>query len=394
MKKIISDTKVPVKIWTNEIEHEAEMQLRKLANLPFIHKHVAVMPDVHHGKGSTVGTVIATKGAIIPAAVGVDIGCGMMAVKLPFSVNELGGDAALKALRHSIERSIPTGHNSNKDLTASAKLRCEGLTDQRDALVNRLSGKAALQLGTLGGGNHFIEICKDQNNDAWIMLHSGSRNIGKVLAEKHIDVAKGIMKQYFIDLPDPDLAYLAQGTTEFKAYLSDLLWAQEYAKQNRLEMMDRVIKDVSYHVYNDTRLVGAQFEYNINCHHNYTAMENHFGQNVWITRKGAVSASAGKLGIIPGSMGAKSYIVEGLGNEESFCSCSHGAGRKMSRTKANAMFTEKDLADQTNGIECRKDSGIVDELPAAYKNIETVMANQADLVKPLFTLNQLICVKG
>jgi tRNA-splicing ligase RtcB len=393
MKRVISDTKVPVKVWATELEAEAEAQVRKIASLPFIHKHVALMADAHAGKGSTVGTVIATKGAIIPAAVGVDIGCGMMAIKLPFSVNELGGDAALRALRHSIERSVPTGHHSNKQLSESASERCKELSNNLTGQEN-MSQRAASQLGTLGGGNHFIEICKDQANNAWIMLHSGSRNIGKTLAEKHIDKAKGLMKQYFIDLPDPDLAFLAQGTPEFKAYLSDLLWAQEYAKQNRLEMMDRVIKDVSFHVYNDNRLATYPFEYNINCHHNYTSMENHFGQNVWITRKGAVSASAGKLGIIPGSMGAKSYIVEGLGNEESFCSCSHGAGRKMSRTKARATFTTKDLEEQTNGVECKKDDSVLDEIPQAYKDIDVVMANQADLVKPLFTLSQLICIKG
>ncbi len=393
IKKVVNTGKVPVKIWTDDIEPEAVSQLEKLSTLPFIHKQVSVMPDAHAGKGSTVGTVIATKGAIIPAAVGVDLGCGMMAYKLPFSVDQLGGDAALRALRHSIERSVPTGFNANKELTASATTYCEFLSQNLTGKEN-LSSKATLQIGTLGGGNHFIEICKDQANNAWIMLHSGSRNIGKVLAERHIDKAKSIMKQYFIDLPDPDLAYLAQGTPEFKAYLADLLWAQDYAKYNRMEMMNRVLKDVSYHVFKDDRLLKHTPECLVNCHHNYTAMENHFGANVWVTRKGAVSARSGELGIIPGSMGAKSFIVEGLGNPESFCSCSHGAGRKMSRTKANAMFTAKDLADQTNGIECRKDAGVVDEAPLAYKNIDTVMANQADLVKPIYTLNQLVCVKG
>jgi tRNA-splicing ligase RtcB len=254
--------------------------------------------------------------------------------------------------------------------------------------------KVAKQCGTLGGGNHFIEICQDTEGGAWVVLHSGSRNLGKTLAEVHIEKARGLMKTYFIELPDPDLAYLAQGTPEFKAYLQDLLWAQAYAKANRNEMMLRILKDVSFHVYGEDRGAEAMTTLRVDCHHNYTAMENHGGKNVWITRKGAVSAREGELGIIPGSMGAKSFIVKGKGNAESFCSCSHGAGRKMSRTKAKQVFTTADLEAQTKGVECRKDADVIDEIPEAYKNIDEVMANQADLVETVYELKQLICIKG
>lgn len=390
MQKVISETKVPVKIWASELEAEAEAQLKKVANMPFIHHHVAVMPDAHAGKGSTVGTVIATNGAIIPAAVGVDIGCGMCAVKLPFQVGQLGD--SLAELRHSIERDVPVGFESHRE---SSQRQMDAFVEIGDLATSGVSLKKALsQLGTLGGGNHFIEICQDQDQGAWVMLHSGSRNIGKSLAEIHIDRAKDIMKRYFIDLPDPDLAFLAQGTPEFKAYIDDLHWGQRYAKANRNEMMLRVLKNISFHVYGQDIGPEKMSKQRVDCHHNYTQMENHYGKNVWVTRKGAVSARAGELGIIPGSMGAKSFIVEGLGNAESFCSCSHGAGRKMSRTKAKATFTKEDLERQTAGVECRKDEGVIDEIPGAYKNIDTVMANQADLVKPIFELKQLMCIKG
>lgn len=397
--------KVPAKIWASDLEAEAEAQIMNLAGMPFVFNHVAVMPDAHAGKGSTVGTVIATKGAIIPAAVGVDIGCGMAAVKLPFKIDVLGGSEKLAALRHSIERAIPTGRHGHKELNDRQKASMKNLMLKHlgapytvnDAQVD----KASSQLGTLGGGNHFIEICTDLEGNAWIMLHSGSRNIGKVLAEKHIDAAKSLMKEYFISLPDPDLAYLAQGTAEFKSYLADLLWAQDFAMRNRQEMLSRVLEQVYRHVYgpNDwafmmTCALSQKLLLTVNCHHNYTSMENHFGSNVWITRKGAVSAREGEYGIIPGSMGVKSFIVKGKGNAESFCSCSHGAGRRMSRTKAKATFTTEDLAKQTLGVECRKDANVVDEIPGAYKDIDVVMANQADLVEPVFELKQLICIKG
>jgi tRNA-splicing ligase RtcB len=388
MKKVLQG-RVPVKIWTNDVEAEAETQLLNVSGLPFIHKHVAVMPDVHAGKGSTIGTVIATKGAIIPSCVGVDIGCGMCAVKLPVKIDSFD---KLVQLRASIERSVPVGHNSNRNTTERVDKTIDSLGFP--TVIPSSMVKIASQVGTLGGGNHFIEICQDQNNDAWVMLHSGSRNIGKVLADIHINGAKDLMKKYFIDLADKDLAYLVQNTPEFESYIHDLHWAQNYAKANRNEMMLRVLKDISYHLYKEDRGADSLTSLRVDCHHNYTQMEHHFGENVWITRKGAVSAKAGELGIIPGSMGAKSFIVEGLGNPESFHSCSHGAGRAMSRTKAKSLFTKEDLAKQTEGVECRKDADAVDEIPSAYKNIDEVMANQADLVKPLYTLKQILCVKG
>lgn len=391
---VIGDTRLPVKIWASDLEPEAEQQVRNMAGLPFIHSHVAVMADAHAGKGSTIGTVIATKGAIIPAAVGVDIGCGMCALKLPFKIDRFEN---LSTLRHSIERAIPTGHHSNKSISDSASQRLAsitgGLTTTRGLDMNRV----ALQMGSLGGGNHFIEICHDTNNDAWIMLHSGSRNLGKTLAETHIDKAKGIMKSYFIDLPDPDLAFLAQGTEEFSNYINDLKWAQDYAFKNREEMLDRVIEQIYRYLYGiewDRLLKDKDSFFKVNCHHNYTTMEHHFGRNVWITRKGAVSAREGEFGIIPGSMGTRSYIVKGKGNPNSFHSCSHGAGRRMSRTKARATYTIKDLEEQTMGIECLKISAILDEIPSSYKDIDLVMANQADLVEPLFELKQIMCIKG
>ena len=349
------------------------------------------MPDCHSGKGSTVGTVIATRGAIIPACVGVDIGCGMNAVKLPFKVDLLGD--TLSKLRSSIERSVPVGFNQNKEVSERVVSAFNGLGDTWSKGSVNLE-KALYQLGSLGGGNHFIEICQDENSTAWVVLHSGSRNIGKSLADIHIQQAKGLMKEYFIDLPDPDLAYLAQGSKEFRGYLVDLNWAQNYAAANRNEMMMRVLKDISYHIYGEDK--GADFMaiFKVDCHHNYTKMENHFNANVWVTRKGAVSAREGEYGIIPGSMGTKSYIVKGKGNLESFCSCSHGAGRRMSRNKARQLFTIADLEKQTFGVECRKDSAVIDEIPASYKDIDEVMANQADLVEIVHTLKQLICIKG
>lgn len=410
MHRVISDTKLPVKIWASDLEPEAEQQVRNLSTLPFIYKHVAVMPDAHAGKGSTVGTVIATQGAIIPAAVGVDIGCGMSAIKLPFKIDLLGGDAELKTLRHSIERSIPVGHYSNNRLTETATASFLKLGNISETAKNgmrdtdRILKNAIHSIGTLGGGNHFIEICRDKDDNAWIMLHSGSRNIGKCLAEIHINKAKDLMKQYFVSLPDPDLAYLAQGTPEFKEYLHDLMWGQAFAKANREEMKKRVLEQVYRHVYGNTlpydwvyalgmdQVDGKLFT--VDCHHNYTAIENHYGKNVFVTRKGAVSAKAGEYGIIPGSMGTRSYIVQGKGNADSFCSCSHGAGRRMSRTKAKQLFTLEDFATQTAGVECRKDADVIDEIPSAYKDIDVVMENQSDLVEPVFELKQILCIKG
>ena len=388
MKQVITECNHPIKIWASEIEAEAIRQAQNVANLPIIYRHVALMPDVHAGKGSTIGTVIATKGAVIPSAVGVDIGCGMAAIRLPLRTENLKD---VVQLRHSIERSIPTGREGNRSVSdrCGEVLNILGLPPSLES-DNKLYKNAALQLGSLGGGNHFIELCTDLDNTLRIMLHSGSRNIGKTLADKHIDKAKGILRE---KMEDPDLAYLTEDIPEFDAYIRDMLWCQNYALKNRQEMILRVLKDISYHFFRDQRLFSENL-LTVNCHHNYCQQETHFGEKVWITRKGAVSAGAGELGIIPGSMGAKSFIVEGLGNPESFCSCSHGAGRKMSRTQARKLFTAQDLIEQTKGIECRKDRAVVDEIPSAYKDIDQVMRDQTDLVKPLYQLKQILCVKG
>lgn len=376
--------------WASILGENTKKQAEMMATLPVIFKHIALMPDAHLGKGAVVGSVIATKGAIIPSAVGVDIGCGMACVKLPFNVEAFRGEYA--RLRASIERGIPTGRHAHKEVSDSARENMERLGC--DIALPNLLEKAALQLGTLGGGNHFIEICVDNNGGAWLMLHSGSRNIGKELAEIHIENAKGLMKKYFVELPDPDLAYLVHKTAEYDNYIHDMLWAAEYALANRDSMLDIALRQISYCVYGEYRDLRSQSECVVNCHHNYTQMENHFGQNVWITRKGAISARKGQLGIIPGSMGAKSYIVRGLGNPASYNSCSHGAGRLMSRTEARNTFTLDDLATQTAGVECPKSEGILDEIPAAYKPIEQVMLDQEDLVEILYELKQVICIKG
>jgi tRNA-splicing ligase RtcB len=392
--KVLSNGRIPVKIWSPDAEPAAVEQLLNTANLPFVFKHIAAMPDVHLGTGATVGSVIATHKAICPAAVGVDIGCGMMAVKTNLDARLV--QDKVKEIRASIERSIPVGHESNRRITESV-INWEGWKTESgipERVAYDVGGaykRALSQIGTLGGGNHFIELCLDENNAVWVMLHSGSRNIGKVIAEEHITKAKSLMKQMFINLPDQDLAYFAQGTQEFKNYIADVEWCQKYAMKNREEMMDRIMKDLSYAV-NNKEPVQRLME--VNCHHNYLSRENHFGENVIVTRKGAVRARQGDLGIIPGSMGTRSYIVEGLGNPDSFCSCSHGAGRRMSRSYARKTFTLEDLAKQTEGVECRKDGGVLDEIPGAYKDIDEVMENQKDLVKILHTLKQFMCIKG
>lgn len=392
--KVLSESRVPVKIWSKDPEPEAVQQLLNTANLPFVFKHVAAMPDVHFGMGATVGSVIATDKAICPAAVGVDIGCGMMAVKTTLDYKIVQDN--VKEIRHSIERSIPVGFNANKNITEEISnwegwKEDSGIPERVAYDVGGLYAKAKIQLGSLGGGNHFIELCTDTDNNVWVMLHSGSRNVGKMTADHHINKAKGLMAQMFISLPDLDLAYLAQGTQEFKEYIADVEWCQKYAMMNRVEMMRRVLKDLSYAVNNKEPIIPTM---EVNCHHNYLARENHFGQNVIITRKGAVRARQGDMGIIPGSMGTRSYIVEGLGNPESFHSCSHGAGRRMSRTKAIKNFTLEDLQKQTEGVECRKDAGVLDEIPGAYKDIDVVMENQNDLVKVVAELKQFMCIKG
>ncbi len=384
--------------WTNgvPVEEKAIEQVSNIASMPFVLPHVAVMPDVHWGMGATVGSVIPTKGAIIPAAVGVDIGCGMMAQRLDLNIDDIKD---LPNLRASIERSIPVGfHQHDNPIFDPFEMNIFGLGIYPDELDNvkgavLAKNKWQCQIGTLGGGNHFIELCHDEFGIAWVVLHSGSRNVGKTLAEIYIDRAKGICKEYFISLPDPDLAYLVESTQDFKDYIRAVLWAQDYASLNRKTMMGLILKDISHHLYG--RPNGLELGSDIiNCHHNYTSMENHFGKNLWITRKGAVSARAGQLGIIPGSMGNRSYIVEGKGNPGSFCSCSHGAGRAMSRGEARKTFTEADHIAATQGVECRKDIEVIDETPGAYKDIDAVMAAQSDLVNIVHTLKQVLCVKG
>ena len=392
MKRVI-DGRIPIKIWTDEIETSAEEQLGLLAQLPFIFKHVAVMPDVHAGKGSTVGTVFATKDVVIPSTVGVDIGCGMAAVKTPYNVSQLAGK--LEQLRKYIENSVPVGFAQHKDDSLVAGPAYNELFEEfRDVIPDAIKGlemKAAAQLGTLGGGNHFIEITAELDGTVWIMLHSGSRNIGKMIAEIFIKKAKVMMDMWKIPVPHEDLAYLPISSKEGIEYVFAMEWAQKYARANRELMLSLVKKELAY-VVEGRRYCESLFE--VNCHHNYMSLENHFGQNVYVTRKGAIRARNGDYGIIPGSMGTRSYIVMGLGERESFTSASHGAGRKMSRSVARKTFTVEDVRKQTDGVECRKDDGIVDELPGAYKDIDTVMENQKDLVTPIHTLKQLISIKG
>jgi tRNA-splicing ligase RtcB len=385
---------VNVELWApvHTVESQALDQLKNIASLPWVFHHVAAMPDVHLGKGATVGSVIAMKGAVAPAAVGVDIGCGMAAIKTNLKASDL--PESLKDIRHSFERSVPVGFSEHKDhhpcfQFEHTKRRAEDLWSSFDALteqVKDLRGKAARQCGSLGGGNHFIELCLDTEQNVWLMLHSGSRNIGKTLAEHHMYIAKKLTHNTYI--PDRDLSVFLTGTPEFTAYRHDLLWAQDYAMLNRMVMLELLKKDMRHF------FPQVEFEPGIYCHHNYVAEETHFGENVLVTRKGAINAEFGKPGIIPGSMGTKSYIVRGLGNPESFHSASHGAGRRMSRNKAKQSFTIKDLEDQTEGVECRKDQGVLDELPSAYKDIDEVMANQTDLVEVVATLKQVLCVKG
>lgn len=390
---------VPVKVYTKDIAPEAIEQLRNMAKLEFVHSHIAVMPDVHLGKGATVGSVIPTKSAIIPAAVGVDIGCGMNAVRLSLTASELPD--SLRRVRTTIEQQVPVGFNMHNQITAKASTldplgkRLKRITDKHPGLLKMLKSfdqTWAKQLGTLGGGNHFIEVCLDENNEVWVMLHSGSRGIGNCIGRYFINLAKKEHQSRFGHVPDKDLSYFAEGSTGFEDYVEAVQWAQDYAVQNRREMMRLVLdamqsKQAGLPSFTLTKEA-------INCHHNYVEQEVHFGESVYVTRKGAISAYKDELGIIPGSMGAKSFIVRGLGNEESFCSCSHGAGRKMSRTKAAKTFTIKDLRGQTQGVECRIDKRVIDEIPGAYKDIDEVMANQKDLVEVVHTLKQVICVKG
>ncbi|MDP3668461.1 MAG: RtcB family protein [Telluria sp.] len=396
----------PVKMWTRgvPVEEAAKQQLANTARMPFIYKHVAVMPDVHLGKGSTIGSVIPTLGAVIPAAVGVDIGCGMMAAKTTLSAHDLPDN--LGRLRSAIERAIPHGISPR---TRSFKGRDEGswdkppsavdaawmqLKDEFDALCLKWPKLRHTNhykhLGTLGSGNHFVEVCLDEEGFVWFMLHSGSRGVGNAIGTQFIELAKQDMRTHFINLPDQDLAYLKQGTRHYDDYVEAVGWAQKFARANRDVMMHNLIAAAR-------TVIAKPFETHVeavNCHHNYVQMEHHFGRDVMVTRKGAVSARTGELGIIPGSMGAKSFIVRGKGNPESFTSCSHGAGRTMSRTEAKRRFTLEQHMTATRGVECRKDINVIDEIPMAYKDIDAVMHAQRDLVEVVHTLKQVVCVKG
>ncbi|PHV10489.1 RtcB family protein [Chitinimonas sp. BJB300] len=391
----------PIKMWTKgvPVEEEARQQLIQTAKMPFIYKHLAVMPDVHLGKGSTIGSVIPTLGAIIPAAVGVDIGCGMMAARTTLTAADLPDNLA--GLRSAIEAAVPHGRTMGKrdkgswdtppeTVDAMWGELAEGfkrITDKHPRIKNTNNHK---HLGTLGTGNHFIEVCLDEENRVWFMLHSGSRGVGNAIGNLFIELAQADMRQHIANLPHRDLAYFEEGSQHFNDYIEAVGWAQDFARRNRTVMMQNVIAAARKII---TKPFTAGVEA-VNCHHNYVQKETHFGQEVLVTRKGAVSAQKGQLGIIPGSMGAKSFIVRGLGNEEAFCSCSHGAGRTMSRTQAKKRFTVEDQIKATAHVECRKDEDVIDEIPMAYKDIDTVMTAQSELVEVVHTLRQVVCVKG
>lgn len=393
----------PIKLWTQgvPVEAEAQQQLINTAKLPFIFKHLAVMPDVHLGKGSTIGSVIPTLGAVIPAAVGVDIGCGMIAARTSLMASDLPD--SLAGLRDAIERAVPHGRTSGRG--ARDKGAWENVPQATDQAWSSLAGRFKLitdkqprlektnnrkHLGTLGTGNHFIEVCLDEAQRVWFMLHSGSRGVGNAIGSLYIELAKADMRQHIANLPDKDLAYFEEGSQHYADYVEAVGWAQDFARQNRELMMQAVIAAAR-------QVIAKPFEANlqaVNCHHNYVQKEQHFGQEVLVTRKGAVSAQKGELGIIPGSMGAKSFIVRGLGNPEAFSSCSHGAGRIMSRTQAKKRFSLDDQIRATAHVECRKDLDVIDEIPMAYKDIEQVMHAQRELVEVVHTLRQVVCVKG
>lgn len=393
----------PIKAWTRGVPVEAAAlaQLRNVAALPFIHSHIAVMPDVHWGMGATVGSVIATTGAIIPAAVGVDIGCGMMAVRTNVRAEHLPD--SLAGVRSSLEAAIPHGRTDNDgagdigawqgEAPGTAQARWAGLEAGYKAIIEK-HPKAAHprglnHLGTLGTGNHFVELCLDEAGALWVMQHSGSRGAGNKIGTYFIERAKHEMRRWFINLPDADLAYFAEGSEGFIDYIRAVSWAQKYARANRETMMDQALGVLRTH-WPELAIDSLA----VNCQHNYVTQEHHFGNDVFVTRKGAVRAGEGEFGIIPGSMGPKSFIVRGKGNRDSFCTCSHGAGRAMSRAEAKRRFTVDDHVRATAGVECRKDEGVIDETPMAYKDIDAVMAAQTDLIEIVHTLRQVVCVKG
>ena len=381
-----------------QIEPAAMQQIVKIASMPFIYKHVAIMPDCHVGMGATVGSCIPTDGAIIPAAVGVDIGCGMVAVRTPLSRDDL--PANLGGIREGIERRIPLSAGKyNRSVSSTAQARVAALEEKagdRLGLYRKLSGRAdwRLQLGSLGSGNHFIEITLDESEGVWAFLHSGSRGIGNKIAMQHIRTAQRIMKRDSIRLPDRDLAYLSEGTEEFDEYICDLRWAQDFALLNREEMMDRVMTELSYTVYSEGGHEGELELERIQCHHNFTQKERHYGKDVLVSRKGAIQAKEGQMGLIPGSMGTASYVVRGLGSATAFETAPHGAGRRFSRTQARKRFTMDDFDRDMQGIEVRRSKEFIDELPGAYKDIDTVMEQSKDLVEIVHTFRQIVNVKG
>lgn len=407
IQQVIESKHVPVKIWTNEVEDEARDQLVRTASLPFVHHHVAAMPDVHYSIGATVGSVVATVGAVVPASVGVDIGCGMVAIKLRVKADQLPDN--LGELRSAIEAAVPHGRTANgghadrgawgeppEDVAGA----WQALDDERWARIRSIHGltgpktNSVRHLGTLGTGNHFIEVCVDKKEqDVWVMLHSGSRGIGNRIGSYFIGAAKEEMAKFHINLDDKDLAYLPEKTALFDAYIDAVSWAQDFARLNRNIMMRKTLEQIS-RILKWDQPTDYMSLMAVNCHHNYVSREYHYGKSCLVTRKGAVRAGHGDLGVIPGSMGAKSFIVRGKGNAESFNSCSHGAGRRMSRTTASKTFSIRDLEEQTVGVECRKDAGVIDEIPQAYKDIDAIMAYQTDLVEVVAEIKQVLCVKG
>lgn len=396
VRQTLLEAPLPVLIWTEEVEASALQQLINVARLPVAFHHVAAMPDVHTGIGATVGSVIATRKAIIPAAVGVDIGCGMIATRLSLSASDLD-ERRLRRVYDRICHDVPVGfaqHPEGRNPIQRAralKAPLERILQGHPAILKRMGRQSdwMRQLGTLGGGNHFIELCLDEDQQLWVMLHSGSRGIGKAIGSHFIEIAKEDMARHGPLPTDRNLAYLDEGSAHFADYVTAVEWTQRYAMENRAAMLESILAALAKELppFSVTREA-------VNCHHNYVQRERHYGEMVWLTRKGAIRAEAGDLGIIPGSMGARSYIVRGKGCAESFQSCAHGAGRRMSRTAANQRFREEDLARQTEGVLCRKDKGVIDEIPAAYKDIDAVMHNQRDLVEVVHTLKQIVCIKG
>lgn len=403
--QVLEGGKVPIKAWVNGVplEYQARQQLINVASMPFIYKWIAAMPDTHFGLGATIGSVIPTVDAVMPSAVGVDIGCGLAAVRTDLNRNDLGRPQNIAAIRKAVEKAVPHGRTSGGgkgdrgawgNPPEEVQETWEDFEGELEDLVTKApkSRKAAQraqnQLGTLGGGNHFIEVSVDEQNKVWIVIHSGSRGIGNSLAQQYIRKAQEMMKQWHVSLPDRDLAYFPDGTPEFYDYLQMVNWAQRYAQENRKLMIDSAVEGMAK-VVGDFDLTWA-----VDCHHNYIQGERHYGQNVLVTRKGAISAKEGQLGIIPGSMGSPSFVVRGKGNRESFHSAAHGAGRRMSRRQAKETFSIEDHEKATEGVECRKDQSVLDETPGAYKDIRAVMKAQEDLIEPIHELKQAICIKG